>query len=41
MDKLRVTIINDNWNVIGDSFISNNDLVNVEKHSPETRIEIK
>ena len=40
-DKLRVTIINDNWTVIGDSFISNEALNNIEKHSPETRIEIK
>jgi len=39
-DRLRVTIINSDWSVIGDSFIQNNDLVNVEKHSPETRIEI-
>ncbi len=40
-DKLRVTIINDNWTVIGDSFISNEALSTIEKHSPETRIEIK
>ncbi len=39
-DRLRVTIINSDWSVIGDSFIQNNDLANVEKHSPETRIEI-
>ncbi len=41
MDKLRVTIINDEWNVIGDSFISAKNLNDVEKHSPETRLEIK
>ncbi len=41
MDKLRVTIINDEWNVIGDSFISTTNLNDVEKHSPETRVEIK
>jgi len=40
-DKLRVTIINDKWTVIGDSFISNEALSALEKHSPETRIEIK
>ena len=40
-DKLRVTIINDKWTVIGDSFISNEALNTIEKHSPETRIEIK
>ena len=40
-DKLRVTIINDKWAVIGDSFISNEALSTLEKHSPETRIEIK
>ena len=39
-DRLRVTIINSDWSVIGDSFIQNNDLANVEIHSPETRIEI-
>ena len=40
-DKLRVTIIDDNWTVIGDSFISDEALSTIEKHSPETRIEIK
>ena len=40
-DKLRVTIINYKWAVIGDSFISNEALSTLEKHSPETRIEIK
>ena len=40
-NKLRVTIIDGNWDVIGDSEVSTNELINVEKHSPENRIEIK
>lgn len=40
-NKLRVTIIDGNWDVIGDSEVSTDELVNVEKHSPENRIEIK
>ena len=40
-DKLRVTIIDQDWTVIGDSFISNEAIYAIEKHSPETRIEIK
>ena len=40
-DKLRVTIIDQDWTVIGDSFISNEAINTIEKHSPETRIEIK
>ena len=40
-DKLRVTIIDQDWTVIGDSFVSNEAINNIEKHSPETRIEIK
>jgi len=40
-EKLRVTIIDENWVVIGDSFLSNEDLSNIEIHSPETRLEIK
>ncbi len=40
-DKLRVTIIDEDWIVIGDSFIPDEMLSNIEKHSPETRIEIK
>ena len=40
-DKLRVTIIDEDWTVIGDSFIPDEMLSNIEKHSPETRIEIK
>ena len=38
---LRVTIIDKEWTVIGDSFISTKELTNVDKHSPDTRIEIK
>ena len=40
-NKLRVTIIDGNWDVLGDSEVSTNELINVEKHSPENRIEIK
>ena len=40
-EKLRVTIIDKNWVVIGDSFLSSEDLNNIEIHSPETRLEIK
>ena len=40
-EKLRVTIIDENWVVIGDSFLSSEDLSNIEIHSPETRLEIK
>ena len=40
-EKLRVTIIDENWVVIGDSFLSSEDLSNIEFHSPETRLEIK
>ena len=40
-EKLRVTIIDENWVVIGDSFLSSEDLNNIEIHSPETRLEIK
>ena len=40
-NKLRVTIIDGNWDVIGDSEVSTDELINVEKHSPENRIEIK
>ncbi len=40
-NELRVTIIDGNWDVIGDSEVSADELVNVEKHSPENRIEIK
>ena len=40
-EKLRVTIIDENWVVIGDSFLSSEDLSDIEIHSPETRLEIK
>ena len=40
-NKLRVTIIDGNWDVLGDSEVPTNELINVEKHSPENRIEIK
>ena len=40
-NKLRVTIIDGNWDVIGDSEVSTDELINLEKHSPENRIEIK
>ena len=40
-NKLRVTIIDQNWNVIGDSQVDFEELSLLEKHSPETRIEIK
>ncbi len=40
-EQLRVTIIDQNWTVIGDSFISSENLDDVEIHSPETRLEIK
>tara|TARA_B100001113_G_scaffold81443_1_gene64571 strand:- start:631 stop:2403 length:1773 start_codon:yes stop_codon:yes gene_type:complete len=40
-NELRVTIIDDNWNVIGDSLVAYDDLSKLEKHSPDTRIEIQ
>ena len=40
-NELRVTIIDKNWNVIGDSLVNNEDLYLLEKHSPTTRIEIE
>ena len=40
-NELRVTIIDSNWTVIGDSLVTNEDLSKLEKHSPETRIEIQ
>ena len=39
-NKLRITLIDDNWNVIGDSQVDKKDLYSVEKHSPDNRIEI-
>ncbi|MAI03170.1 MAG: hypothetical protein CMQ75_01405 [Gammaproteobacteria bacterium] len=40
-EKLRVTIIDKNWTVVGDSFIPTEKLSDIEIHSPETRLEIK
>ena len=40
-NELRVTIIDKNWNVIGDSLVDTQDLYLLENHSPETRIEIQ
>ena len=39
-NKLRITLIDSNWNVIGDSQVNKNDLSLIEKHSPDNRIEI-
>ena len=40
-NELRVTIIDKNWDVIGDSLVDSQNLYLLEKHSPETRIEIE
>jgi len=40
-NELRVTIIDKNWDVIGDSLVDSQDLYLLEKHSPDTRIEIE
>ena len=40
-NQLRVTIIDKNWDVIGDSLVDSQDLYLLEKHSPGTRIEIE
>ena len=40
-NELRVTIIDKNWNVIGDSLVNKENLYLLEKHSPTTRIEIE
>ena len=40
-DRLRVTIINENWVVVADSFLNIQQLKLIEKHSPDTRVEIK
>ena len=40
-DRLRITIIDENWVVVADSFLSIQQLKLIEKHSPDTRIEIK
>ena len=40
-NELRITIINENWEVIGDSLVDQQMLSGVELHSPENRIEIR
>ena len=40
-NELRVTVIDKNWDVIGDSLVDGQELYLLEKHSPETRLEIQ
>ncbi len=40
-NELRVTVIDKNWDVIGDSLVDGQELYLLEKHSPETRPEIQ
>ena len=40
-NELRVTVIDKNWDVIGDSLVDGKELYLLEKHSPETRLEIQ
>ena len=40
-NELRVTVIDNNWDVIGDSLVDRQDLYLLEKHSPDTRVEIQ
>ena len=40
-NELRVTVIDNNWDVIGDSLVDGQELYLLEKHSPETRLEIQ
>jgi two-component system phosphate regulon sensor histidine kinase PhoR len=40
-NELRITIINEDWQVIGDSLVEQQNLSKVELHSPENRIEIR
>ena len=40
-NELRITIINEDWQVIGDSLVEQQNLYSVELHSPENRIEIR
>lgn len=40
-NELRVTIIDENWNVIGDTSVDSQNLYFLDKHTPETRIEIE
>jgi len=39
-NELRVSIINSDWSVIGDSAVTKSNLSSLDKHSPETRQEI-
>ena len=39
-NELRVSIINSDWIVVGDSAIAKSDLSSLDRHSPETRQEI-
>ena len=39
-NKLRITLIDSDWNVVGDSQVIKSELEGVEKHSPDNRIEI-
>ena len=39
-NELRVSIINSDWRVIGDSAVAKSNLSSLDKHSPETRQEI-
>ena len=39
-NELRVSIINSDWRVIGDSAVTKSNLSSLDKHSPETRQEI-
>ena len=39
-NELRVSIINSDWSVIGDSAVSKSNLSSLDKHSPDTRQEI-
>lgn len=41
LNELRVTIIDENWNVIGDTSVDSQNLYFLDKHTPETRIEIE
>ena len=40
-NELRVTVIDKNWDVIGDSLVDGQEVYLLEKHSPETRLEIQ
>ena len=39
-NELRVSLINSDWIVVGDSAIAKSDLSSLDRHSPETRQEI-